>query len=562
MMSSYKRIHFEIVSKLFRSPAYYSHKRALSIMKTAYSRALEAIKNFTVQKFDTPVFLEQSIANGEISDLPLKNRGSQTQAKIFFDIVENIRRDAVNMASLQSCLMENRYDDLPEFIRPKKPLPVPYQVQIAMRYTSARHCTVLKHYICTEKMSVRVLDDYMVVKAYLVDLPPNHKCGHLAVQHILSQISNWLASYWRLEPKAKQPREKKPVNALQSGFDYIRTEGPRTNIGNRQVEWAEIEVNCTDGHLSGWSAGLVKECPRNHANSSVYSKPQTDFYLTLHDIAGWFLDDVLVNILGDLQTKTLVMMGFAEKGKTPVAQAIAMAMSEYHILLNSKEKDMQPSFRLCASLDQPRGESRCVERPDILNDPDTTTLPVSKLKSFLDSTLSEVHTVKRWTTSRFVRNQLRIICGAEPEKCSMSVTMKTFMEMIQLAFPDKASKQDIMACLKRSHWIVNLRHGVYLRPAGTSSDDVMCVSYTEGMDDFISPEGKTVNANMKNGCKTPPSDWTSKRQWSHDYLSMLIEHCRKPSRTKVILEKSPFTDRTTRREIEPSLLFSGRICPD
>ena len=78
--------------------------------------------------------------------------------------------------------------------------------------------------------------------------------------------------------------------------------------------------------------------------------------------------------------------------------------------------------------------------------------------------------------------------------------------MIQPAFPDKASKQDIMACLKRSHWVVNLPHGVYLRPAGASSDDVMCVAYTDGVDDFISPEGKKVIALMKDGCKTPPSD--------------------------------------------------------
>ena len=199
-------------------------------------------------------------------------------------------------------------------------------------------------------------------------------------------------------------------------------------------------------------------------------------------------------------------MGFAEKGKTPVAQAIAMAISEYHIIRNPREKDMQPSFRLCASLDQLRGDSGCVERPDILDDPDTTALPVSKLKFLLDSTLAEVHTVARWTAARFVRNQLRIICDsrvnedAEPRKGTGYVSLKAFMEMIQPAFPDKASKQDIMACLKRSHWVVNLRHGVYLRPAGTSNDDVMCVSYTDG---------------------------------------------------------AVFTGETTRREIKPSLAFSG-----
>ncbi|CAE7786825.1 unnamed protein product [Symbiodinium sp. CCMP2592] len=484
-----------LVTALLRGKRTSKQSTSTSIKAVEHANALDAIKSFNVQQLNTPVFLEQSGTSGEISDLPLKEPSSQTQAKLFFDIIENIHRDAVKLPLLQSCLVENRYDDLPDFVRPKKPLPVPYKMQIAIKCTSAIHCTVLKYYYCTAKMSLSAVDDYIVGKAYLVDLAPSYK--------------------------AKEPKEKKPASTLQTGFDFIRSEGPRTNIGNRQVEWTEIEVNRTDGPLSGWSTGLVKECLRNHSKTQVYAKPQTDFYLTLHGVAGWFLDDVLVNILGDLQNKTLVMMGFAEKGKTPVAQAIAMAMSEYHIIRNSKEKEMQPSFRLCASLDQLRGDSGCVERPDILDDPDT---------NYHASSVEAEVLPRLNTTARFVRSQLRIICDnrvnedAEPSKGTGYVSLKAFMDMIQPAFPDKASKQDIMACLKRSHWVVNLRQGVYLRPAGTSNDDVMCISCTDGVDDFISPEGKKVMALMKDGCKIPPPDWTTKRQWSHDLLSMLIEH--------------------------------------
>ena len=167
--------------------------------------------------------------------------------------------------------MEKRYDDLPDFVRPKKALPFPYKLQIAIKYSSATRCTVLKYYYCTEKMSLSALDDYITGKAYLVDLAPSYKVGPIAIQYIMTRISKCFASCWRLEPK-----EKKPASTLQAGFDFIRAEGPRTKIGNRQVEWAEIEVNRTDGPLSGWSAGLVKECLRNHSNSQVYSKPQTD----------------------------------------------------------------------------------------------------------------------------------------------------------------------------------------------------------------------------------------------------------------------------------------------
>ena len=96
--------------------------------------------------------------------------------------------------------------------------------------------------------------------------------------------------------------------------------------------------------------------------------------------------------------------------KTPVAQALSMAMSEYWLLVDQKDDEMLPSFRLAASLDQLRGDPGIKYRPDILDDADTSMVPVAKLKSFLDSSVAEAFTVERWTAAKFVRNQLRIIC--------------------------------------------------------------------------------------------------------------------------------------------------------
>lgn len=103
-----------------------------------------------------------------------------------------------------------------------------------------------------------------------------------------------------------------------------------------------------------------------------------DFYLTLHDLAAWFLDDVVVELLGDLKSKTIVFLGLAEKGKTPAAQAIAMAVSEYYIMRDNKDDGIQPGFRICSSLDQLRGESGEKYRPDILDDPDINMVPIPK----------------------------------------------------------------------------------------------------------------------------------------------------------------------------------------
>ncbi|CAE7475993.1 unnamed protein product [Symbiodinium microadriaticum] len=122
---------------------------------------------------------------------------------------------------------------------------------------------------------------------------------------------------------------------------HKRRQGPRTNIGNQQIEWAEIETRRTDGPLHGWSAGLVKECLRGHLSGIVYAKTMNDFYLTLQDLAAWFLDDVVVELLGDQRSKTIVFLGLAENGKTPAAQAIAMAVSEYYILRDNKHDSIR-----------------------------------------------------------------------------------------------------------------------------------------------------------------------------------------------------------------------------
>lgn len=94
------------------------------------------------------------------------------------------------------------------------------------------------------------------------------------------------------------------------------------------------------------------------------------------------------------------MLGNAGAGKTPAAQAIAMAFSEYWILRAGHERELRPSFRLSNSLENLRGEPGLRERPDILDDSDMSSIPLPKVKAFLDSSLSETFTVERWKKPR------------------------------------------------------------------------------------------------------------------------------------------------------------------
>ena len=148
---------------------------------------------------------------------------------------------------------------------------------------------------------------------------------------------------------------------------------------------------------------------------------------------------------------------------------------------NNAEEEL-PSFQLCSSLDQLRGEPGVKARPDILDDADTSSIPIPKLKAFLDSSLMESHTVERWTTRKFVLHQLRIVCdnkvneAAEPEvsDSGQTISFGSFLDMIAPAFPEKASEQDMLALLRRARWVVNTPKATYVRKAGGGEGPCAC----------------------------------------------------------------------------------------
>ncbi|CAE7253947.1 unnamed protein product, partial [Symbiodinium necroappetens] len=414
----------------------------------------------------------------------------------------------------EECMLQKQYDELPPPFGLKVIVSMPYKLQIAI---------------------MRVNDiAYGTLK--MIDFTPNFRAGPLAIQLMLKQTSHWFAHFTQVTPKLlKESKPKQDPDDLQSGFAYIK----------------------------------AKECLPCHPSGIVYVKTMNDFYLTLHDLAAWFLDDVVVELLGDLKSKTIVLPGLAEKGKTPAAQAIAMAISEYYILRDKKDDSIRPGSRICSSLDQLRGESGEKCRPDILDDPDVNTVPIPKLKSFLDSSLAECHTVERWTAARSVQNQLRMLCDNKvdekaepPEDSDTSREIDTFYDMIKPAFHEKAKLQDVMACLKRAHFVVNMNRATFIRKAGTSKDPVIRVPHMDGVRDFLSEERKSVIGYMQDGHKTPPKDWVQKLQWSHDVMTLIIESQKKPPRTRAIVSSDSFANGSKMlKEIKLSLPFFGHVCP-
>lgn len=118
-----------------------------------------------------------------------------------------------------------------------------------------------------------------------------------------------------------------------------------------------------------------------------------------------------------------------------------------------------------------------------------------------------------------------------------------------------------MACLKRAHWVVNLKLATYVRRAdGTKEADVPLIRHEDGDSEFISEDGKKMIARMRAGDMSLPDDWLMRRQWSHDLLSMVLENNTFPPRTTSTRVHSPFSGKTEILEEKPSLPPSGRIC--
>ncbi|CAE7299339.1 unnamed protein product, partial [Symbiodinium necroappetens] len=340
-------------------------------------------------------------------------RPSSTKLKSVVERLNPLPSTAFDFDSLYSNVSRGRYDSLPNTLAADLGPNIKFKMQLVGQQAEDGQWTFIKHYIFDAKMSAKLLQERLDGELFIIDYGKNFRAGLKGFQYLLEHVGQWSVMWFQVSVKDTKTKIKHKSD-LDAGFSFIRTQGPRSNMQNRQTEWTEIEIHREGSPIYGWSAGLVKESLRGYANSNVFADRTSNFYVTLHDLSAWFLHDVIIPLLPTLKSKTVVFMGLAEKGKTPAAQALALAMSEYWLLVDNMAW------------------------------------------AFLDSTLEETFTVERWTTSKFVRHQLRVLCDNKVDESAeedivpgqTSISFNTFLDMISPAFPDKSSKKDKMALLK------------------------------------------------------------------------------------------------------------------
>ena len=125
--------------------------------------------------------------------------------------------------------------------------------------------------------------------------------------------------------------------AIDAGFDYIETHGPRTHHANTQLKWITKQLISEESPIKNWPERLIKEALRNLMNDGVLALAVHDFPLTLVDVVPAVLFILEKLFPYNFTDNALGMHGVPNVGKTPLGRIIAMAMSRYWVRkLNSK----------------------------------------------------------------------------------------------------------------------------------------------------------------------------------------------------------------------------------
>ena len=265
------------------------------------------------QLHELPEVISRSTTpENDIADLPLKPVQGSTKIKSAVEKVVFHLENQEQMESITAMVRDQEYRRLPEPLAVKGDLPLPFTLQLIFRKVSENKYDVIKHFRFAQKVDVRLLEAISSGDLFLVDYGKNFRAGSAAFQYVLERAGHFAILAFHFTPKPTKNKEK---SSLEKGFAYIKSDGPKSNMNN--LRGAEIEVNREDSPIYGWSAGLVKESLKGDASANVFARPTKNFFLTIHDLSAWFLKDILLPLLGDMKSKTLVFLGITLEPERP-----------------------------------------------------------------------------------------------------------------------------------------------------------------------------------------------------------------------------------------------------
>ena len=282
----------------------------------------------------------------------------------------------------------------------------------------------------------------------------------------------------------------------------------------------ELEIVEGSGSpIEGWNRDLVMTSLRNHASGGLTTASLTGYPITLRDMKRWVLDEIVSPFLSCATEYGLILQGQTGIGKTPLARALAMAISQYHI--DEDAKDLEPSIRSCSCLDMLRTEPGAKYKPVVYDDGPLDANRPADLKAFLDVQEEEVLLWARWSSVKLVKAQHRCIVtnplGEKPDVSALErvISHDAFVNLVAPAFASNMPEQDWMAISKRAFHVVFLRDRAFIRPPSETKNEVKQVMYPGGIADLLVESCKPTLSAYKRGDEPDGSLLDRNRRWSN-----------------------------------------------
>jgi hypothetical protein len=451
--------------------------------------------------------------------------------------------------TLHKLCAQGRYNELPEAFRLKKEPGVPYTMQIIIVPCAApdgpcdgeladkTHHHIVKHvYLHKNKLFAKQCLEMCFGVGNVVEWGGYNRNGLLAFNYMMDRSGGKQIRYWTVQPKFEK-KQTQDQTSRADGYKFIRDKGPRSNNMNQFMEWTDEWVNTVGSKIENWNEGKVKEALSNYSRGRQNAKTLEYWPLTLKSFVAWFLNDILVHMLGSLRQHSITWIGRTRVGKSLGSKTILFAQSKYEIEIDERV-DLIPSIVTAKHLDFFKAEPITKYKPGCFDDGLMQKQDASFLKAFLNPSEEDATVWARYTSAQFDQGANRQACNNPYDRdvddrlykkmkdtASFEVPVEDFLPLIQPSFAGVGERDDMDAVLARTHLIVLTLHGVYWRLASPDLNTVKIVEWPAGSaHDLLAPEYKpTFLAYKKNPHERqlPPS-FHEDSVWSQALLKRLI----------------------------------------
>lgn len=221
-----------------------------------------------------------------VMELPLRALDlSQPSIKHFVDLVIDVPKRDVDVASLKAVFRDKAWDELPAVLKLKKrPTFETVTQYFLLPQTDDEHLRVLKHvYIPSEKVPANFVQGLLHGNGYEIAWgSANKKVVRKAFQWMLEQLGGTQFRKYTLSPeKRKAVSAPTPEN---DGWTFIQEHGELDKSDLKQLKWIHHRINLEGCPIHGWQERLVQKALDSLTNDTTTAKLCARYDLTMADV--------------------------------------------------------------------------------------------------------------------------------------------------------------------------------------------------------------------------------------------------------------------------------------